>query len=61
MIAAELMGAVYWGLLQKLERQQFRIFGPQPTRLSKAHKLLLIGRVWCRLALGGHSPNYGTR
>ena len=30
MVAAELMGSVYWRLLHKLERQQFNVFGPQP-------------------------------
>lgn len=60
MIAAELMGSVYWRLLQKLERQQFNVFGPKPTRLSKAQKLMLIFRSWCRFVLGATSPNYGT-
>ena len=41
MVAAELMGSVYWRLLRKLERQQFNVFGPKPTRLNKGQKLLL--------------------
>lgn len=60
MVAAELMGSVYWRLLCKLERQNFNVFGPQPTRLSKPHKLALIARSWVRFALGVTSPNYGT-
>ena len=60
MVAAELMGSVYWRLLRKLERQQFNIFGPKPTRLSKVQKLLLIFRSWCRFVVGATSPNYGT-
>ena len=28
MVAAELMGAVYWRLLQKLEARQIQVFGP---------------------------------
>jgi phytoene synthase len=59
MVAAELMGSVYWRLLRKLERQQFNVFGPTPTRLSKGQKLLLILRSWCRFFLGLTSPNYG--
>ena len=51
MASAELMGSVYWGLLRKLEKQQFDVFGPRPTKLSKAQKLLLIGRTWFRQAL----------
>jgi phytoene synthase len=60
MVAAELMGSVYWRLLRKLERQQFNVFGPKPTRLNKAQKILLILRSWCRFVLGATSPNYGT-
>src|SRR5262245_40783007 len=40
MVAAELMGTVYWRLLRKLERQQFDVFGPKPTRLNKGQKFL---------------------
>jgi phytoene synthase len=38
MAAAELMGSVYWRLLRKLEFQQFDVFGPNPTRLTKMQK-----------------------
>lgn len=60
MIAAELMGSVYWRLLRKLERQNFNVFGPTPTRLNKGQKILLILRTWFRLATGAAVPNYGT-
>jgi phytoene synthase len=60
MIAAELMGSVYWRLLRKLERQRFNVFGPRPTRLNKGQKLLLILRTWCRLVSGALAPNYGA-
>ena len=60
MVAAELMGSVYWRLLCKLERQDFNVFRPQLTRLSKPHKLALIFRSWVRFLTGATSPNYGT-
>lgn len=60
MVAAELMGSVYWRLLQKLEAHGFDVFGPQPTRLSKAQKLLLIFRAWYRLVSGAMVPSYGA-
>jgi 15-cis-phytoene synthase len=60
MVAAELMGSVYWRLLRKLERQQFNVFGLEPTRLTKGQKLLLILRSWYRFFSGAMSPNYGT-
>jgi len=60
MVAAELMGSVYWRLLQKLEARKFNVFGPQPTRLSNVQKMLLILRAWLRTSFGSTSPNYGT-
>jgi len=59
MIAAELMGSVYWRLLRKLERQEFNVFGDTPTRLNNGQKLLLIFRTWYRLVSGIMAPNYG--
>jgi phytoene synthase len=60
MVAAELMGSVYWQLLRKLERQQFNVFGSQPVRISRPQKLLLILRAWLRFTFNATSPNYGT-
>jgi phytoene synthase len=60
MVAAELMGSVYWQLLQKLERGRFDVFGPQPLKLSKPHKLALVFKSWLRYVAGINSPNYGT-
>lgn len=58
--AAELMGSVYWRLLQKLERAQFNVFGPQPVKLSKPQKLALIFQSWLRFTFGATASNYGT-
>jgi phytoene synthase len=60
MVAAELMGSVYWRLLRKLERQRFNVFGPEPLRLNRGQKMLLIFRTWWRFVSGAMSPNYGT-
>ncbi|MBI1177678.1 presqualene diphosphate synthase HpnD [bacterium] len=60
MLAAELMGAVYWRLLRKLDGQGFNVFGPKPTRLSKPQKIFLIVRTWLRSIAGAMVPNYGT-
>ena len=60
MVAAELMGSVYWRLLGKLEARLFDVFGPELLRLGKGQKLLLILRTWFRFASGAVSPNYGT-
>jgi phytoene synthase len=58
--AADLMGNVYWKLLQKIERQKFNVFGPEPTRLNKAQKLAVTGQTWLRIISGAVVPNYGT-
>jgi phytoene synthase len=60
MVAAELMGSVYWRLLRKLERQRFNVFGPRLTRLNKGQKILLILQTWWRFLFGAMSPSYGT-
>ena len=60
MVAAELMGTVYWRLLHKLEHQRFNVFGPEPTRLNKAQKGFLVLKAWFRLAFGAVGSNYGV-
>lgn len=60
MIAAELMGAVYWRLLQKLDASYFNVFGTQRVRLNKAQKILLIFRAWLASATSLQSSNYGA-
>jgi phytoene synthase len=60
MVAAELMGGVYWRLLRKLEHAKFNVFGPQPLKLSPPHKLALVAQAWLRHASGLRTSNYGT-
>lgn len=60
MATAELMGAVYWKLLRKLERCRFNVFTRGETRLNKLQKMLLIGRMWYRVWRGNLLPNYGA-
>lgn len=60
MIAAELMGSVYWRLLRKLEARRFQVFGARPARLNRGQKLALILRVWCRFAVGAPATDYGA-
>jgi len=59
MVAAELMGSVYWRLLLRLERSGYRVLGPDPIRLSKGAKGLLVVGAWCRFWLGLHYSDYG--
>jgi phytoene synthase len=60
MATAELMGAVYWELLLKLEQKNFHVLGPSPTRVSRFRKVILIARAWLRLRAGLHGSQYGT-
>ena len=60
MVAAELMGTVYWRLLRKLEARGFNVLGPELTRLRKPHKIALILQTWIRFATGAMTPNYGA-
>jgi phytoene synthase len=59
MAAAELMGAVYWRLLKKLENRRFQVFGPVPIRLTKPQKALLVLRTCYRRLTNASTPNYG--
>ncbi len=60
MIAAELMGSVYWDLLCQLERRRFDVFRNERIQVSKPRKLFLILRTWLRLRLGFETPHYGV-
>ena len=59
MIAAELMGAVYWRLLRKIERRGFDVLSPRPARLSKPRKFWITLRTWYRFASGVKVSDYG--
>jgi phytoene synthase len=60
LVAAELMGSVYWQLLLKLERNEFNVFGEKRIRLSRAYKMFLILRAWLHFSTGASSSPYGT-
>lgn len=59
MVAAELMGSVYWRLLQKLRRQRFDVFSPSSVRLHRLTKIRLILRSWLRHACRTPQSDYG--
>ncbi len=61
MATAELMGSVYWRLLDKLEQRRFNVFDYAETRLTKAQKLFLVLRMWFRVWRGSWVPAYGVR
>jgi 15-cis-phytoene synthase len=59
MVASEMMAAVYWRILRKIEKQDFQVLRKDKTKLSKFQKLTLIARSFLRHWLRvGHS-DYG--
>ncbi|HEV2320074.1 MAG TPA: presqualene diphosphate synthase HpnD [Verrucomicrobiae bacterium] len=59
MVAAELMGTIYWRLLKKLERARFDVFA-QPIKLSKPRKLLVILQSCLRFWFASATGKYGS-
>ncbi|MGB0582917.1 MAG: squalene/phytoene synthase family protein, partial [Limisphaerales bacterium] len=60
MIAAELMGTVYWKLLKKIESREYQVLGAVPMRLSKPRKICLVLYTWLRHLTGTMGPTYGV-
>ena len=56
---AELMGAVYWRLLRKIEASEFAVLSERTLRLGKPRKLFLIMRAGLKLAFGRLASDYG--
>ena len=52
MVAAEMMGRVYWQLLVRLEARRFDVFSDQRIRVSKPHKIFLLLLTWMNTSLG---------
>jgi phytoene/squalene synthetase len=61
MIAAEVMGAVYRRLLERIEAGGFRVLGDESVRLGKWQKLYLIWRTWYRVVVASRISDYGGR
>lgn len=59
MATAELMGTVYWRLLQKLEKRRFNSFDGPTARLTKPHKAALVLRMLFKQWTGNLGSIYG--
>jgi 15-cis-phytoene synthase len=60
MVAAEIMGAVYWKLLLRIEASSFDVLAPDPLRLSRLQKLGCIALAWTRVKTGLPLAAYGV-
>jgi hypothetical protein len=59
MVAAELMGSVYWRLLQKLERK-IRCLRPAAAEIEQAAQARADFQSWLRFAAGSKTSNLQT-
>jgi phytoene synthase len=59
MMTAELMAAVYGRLLVELERGGYPVLGPEPMRLTRARKLMIILGTVLRWKLGLGPARHG--
>jgi len=50
LVAAEIMRAIYYRVLQEIERRRYNVFGAQ-IALPRSRKLLLAGGTWLRSTL----------
>ncbi len=52
MVAAEIMGAIYRGILSRIEEAEYDVFS-QVIRVPRRERALIAARVWLRtLVLG---------
>lgn len=66
MIAAELMGEIYWNLLKKIEHENFNVLGEKRIRLGKLKKMVLALKAiyWAKIkskifTSSHYKPSYG--
>jgi len=52
LVAARIMGAIYFDLLQRIERSGFAVFGGAAIRAPRWRKALIAARVWMQSMLG---------
>ena len=60
MVAAEIMGSVYWKLLLRLEASGFAVLAPDPVRLNRLQKIGCIALAWTRVRTGLPLGTYGV-
>jgi len=51
LVAARIMGAIYFNLLERIERSDYRVFD-QTIRVPRGRKMLLAARTWCAAKVG---------
>ena len=55
LVAAEIMGGIYFEILQRIERAGYDVFSSR-IRVPRPHRALIALRIWARAALRIRSP-----
>lgn len=50
LVAAEIMGAIYFGILRRIEQRDYDVFS-EVVRIPRPRRALIAARVWARTAL----------
>jgi phytoene synthase len=58
LVASEMMGAVYWRILLKIEKSGYNVMRPSKFKLSKTGKLWLVARSFVRHWLHAKRSDY---
>jgi len=51
LVAAEIMGGIYFGILRRIERAGYDVFSRR-IRVPRPHRLVIALRIWARTAIG---------
>jgi 15-cis-phytoene synthase len=60
LLAAEIMGAIYYEILQRIERAGYDVFGRR-IRVPRPYRAVIALRIWLRTMLGIPRPALGVR
>jgi phytoene synthase len=55
LVAAEIMGGIYFGILRRIEKADYDVFSSR-IRVPRPHRALIALRIWARTALGIQNP-----
>ena len=60
LVAAEIMGAIYYEILQRIERAGYDVFSRR-IRVPRPYRAVIAFRIWIRMMLGIPRPALGVR
>jgi phytoene synthase len=55
LVAAEIMGGIYFGILERIERAEYDVFAER-IRVPRPERLLIALRIWARSTIGLPTP-----